>query len=407
MEEADTQLELNIISAQDLKEVHCFGMMQTYCVVWINFEKKVTTQIDRIGGANPTWNDKVIFRVEDHFLRSETSAVMVEIYCVGCLRDTLIGTVRVLLSTFLKGYGSTDFSGVSFSAQQVRRPSGRRPQGILNLGTVILDGVDFHRMSRFNPATGGAVDFRDLMGNPVQPRASFVKKFLFIKPNNVVVVAQEQHARCQGFNNLACKEEGRDQEKRKNGDKMAGKKEKKKPVGCYQILMASKLKKSKVGLRNGAAKIHLSPSDSNFCVKGDQDPALVNQDEMVEKKEKKKPVGCYHILMVPILKRNKVGLMNGAARFQGSPFDSDVCLKRDQDLARVKQDEMVEKKEKKKPVSCYHILMAPKLKRNKVGLRNGSAKIYRSHGSQAVHLRVTSVPVPRKIKVLLRFATRQ
>jgi hypothetical protein len=154
MGEAYTQLELNIISAQDLKEMHLFGMMQTYCVVWINFEKKLTTQIDRTGGANPTWNDKAIFRVEESFLRCETSAVMMEIYCVGCLRDTLLGTVRVLLSTLLKGYGSTDFSGMSFLALQVRRPSGH-PQGILNLGTMILDGVDLHRMNRFIPATGG------------------------------------------------------------------------------------------------------------------------------------------------------------------------------------------------------------------------------------------------------------
>jgi hypothetical protein len=44
MGKAYTQLKLNIISAQDLKKIHLFGM--TYGVVWINFEKKLTTQID-------------------------------------------------------------------------------------------------------------------------------------------------------------------------------------------------------------------------------------------------------------------------------------------------------------------------------------------------------------------------
>jgi hypothetical protein len=154
MGEAYTQLELNIISAQDLKKIHLFGMMQTYGVVWINFEKKLTTQIDRTGGANPTWNDKAIFRVEERFLRSETSTLMVEIYCVGCLRDTLVGTVRVLLSNLLKGYRSKDFSGMSFSALQVCHPSGH-PHGILNLGTMILDGLDLHRMNRFIPSIEG------------------------------------------------------------------------------------------------------------------------------------------------------------------------------------------------------------------------------------------------------------
>lgn len=112
------------------------------------------TQIDRTGGANPTWNDKAIFRVEESFLCCETSAMMMEIYCVGCLKDTLLGTVRVLLSTLLKGYGSKDFNGMSFLELQVRCPFGH-PQGILNLGTLILDGVYLHRMNRFIPATGG------------------------------------------------------------------------------------------------------------------------------------------------------------------------------------------------------------------------------------------------------------
>jgi len=177
----------------------------------------------------------------------------------------------VFLSTLLKGYGRTYFSGMSFLALQVHRPSGH-PQGILNLGTMILDGVDLHRMNRFILATRGAVGFRDLMGNPVEPRPSFVGKLLSIKPNNVVD-AQEQQSCCQNFNSSACKEQGKDQEKQKDGGEMV-EKEKKKDVGCYQILMAPKLKRNKVGLRNEAAKIHLSPSDSNICAKEDQDPPL-------------------------------------------------------------------------------------------------------------------------------------
>lgn len=110
------------------------------------------------------------------------------------------------------------------------------------------------------------------MGNPVEPRPSFVRKLLSIKPNNVVD-AQEQQSRCQDFNSSACKEQGKDQEKQKDGGEMV-EKEKKKLVGCYQILMAPKLKRNKVGLKNGAAKIHLSPSDSNICAKEDQDPIV-------------------------------------------------------------------------------------------------------------------------------------
>jgi hypothetical protein len=271
MREDCTQLELNIISAQDLKEINLFGRMRTYGVAWIDFEDKLMTQIDRTGGANPTWNDKFIFRVEEQFLRSETSSLMVEIYCVGCLGDTLVGTVRVLLSNFLKGYGSKYFSGMSFSALQIRRPSGR-PQGILNLGIMILDGLDFQRMNRFSPSSWGAVGYRDLMGNPIQPMPSFVDKLLSIKPTNID--AQQQQSRRPGLNNIPCKEEGTDHEKQKGGDEIFEKKEKKKAVGCYHILMAPKLKRNKVGLRNGSAKNHVCPPDSILCAKEDQDPAL-------------------------------------------------------------------------------------------------------------------------------------
>ena len=265
MGEACTQLELNIISAQDLKEINLFGRMQTYGVAWINFEDKLTTQIDRIGGANPTWNDKLIFRVEERFLHSETSALMVEIYCVGYLRDTLVGSVRVLISNFLKGYGSKDFTGMSFSAVQIRRSSGR-PQGILNLGCMILDGLDLERMNRFSPSRRG-VGYRDLMGNSNQPMPSFVDKLLFIKPKNID--AEEQQSLCQDLNNIPSKEEGTYQEKQKDGDEIFVKKDsKEEPVGCCLFLMAPKLK------RNEAAKIHLSPSDSILCAMEEQDPAL-------------------------------------------------------------------------------------------------------------------------------------
>jgi hypothetical protein len=68
------------------------------------------------------------------------------------------------------------------------------------------------------------------------------RKLLSIKPNNVVD-AQEQQSRCQDFNSSACKEQGKDQEKQKDGGEMV-EKEKKKVVGCYQILMAPKLKRN-------------------------------------------------------------------------------------------------------------------------------------------------------------------
>jgi hypothetical protein len=72
------------------------------------------------------------------------------------------------------------------------------PHGILNLATMILDGLDLHGMNRFIFLIGGAVGYRDLMGNPVQPRTSFVEKFMFINlinSNPAVKISTILHAR--------------------------------------------------------------------------------------------------------------------------------------------------------------------------------------------------------------------
>ncbi|KAI4328861.1 hypothetical protein L6164_021184 [Bauhinia variegata] len=100
MPETTTQvLEINLISAQGLKP-QSFNLrrMQTYAVTWVDQHTKLRTQVDKLGGENPTWNDKFLFRVTSKFLASETSAVSVAIYSVGCFKDHLIGTVRFLIS---------------------------------------------------------------------------------------------------------------------------------------------------------------------------------------------------------------------------------------------------------------------------------------------------------------------
>ncbi|GLJ50685.1 hypothetical protein SUGI_1079800 [Cryptomeria japonica] len=122
------------MSAQDLKKPrHLFaGKLKTYAVAWIRGGEKISTQIDCTGGVNPTWNDKLMLRIEDRFLQSNTCALTVDIYCVGCIKNTLLGSVRVLISDLAKG------NAVNFFALHVRRPSGR-PQGILNIASLTVD----------------------------------------------------------------------------------------------------------------------------------------------------------------------------------------------------------------------------------------------------------------------------
>ncbi|KAJ4830413.1 hypothetical protein Tsubulata_018090 [Turnera subulata] len=156
-------LEINLISAQDLKPPSSkLRRLQTYAAVWIDPATKLRTRIDRVGGQNPTWNDKFLFKVSRDFLSSETSGVFVEIYAVGCLRNPLIGTVRFLLSNVVAPPSAAADEAVrtpACVALQIRRPSGRF-HGVLTIAVAVLDGSgDF---AALNGAS--AIGFRDLMG---------------------------------------------------------------------------------------------------------------------------------------------------------------------------------------------------------------------------------------------------
>ncbi|CAN7010007.1 unnamed protein product [Brassica oleracea var. botrytis] len=164
-------LELNIISAQELAPVS--RKMKTYAVAWVHSQRKLTTRVDYSGGANPTWNDKFVFRVSEDFLYADTSAVVVEIYTLHWFRDVHVGTIRVLISNLIPpnrrpGYRSNDEYrhtpplGMRFVALQVRRPSGR-PQGILNIGVGILDG-SMRSLPLYTHMDSSAVGPRDLLG---------------------------------------------------------------------------------------------------------------------------------------------------------------------------------------------------------------------------------------------------
>ncbi|XP_010463915.1 PREDICTED: uncharacterized protein LOC104744544 [Camelina sativa] len=140
-------LEINLISAQDLAPVS--RNMKTYSVAWINTDpmRKLTTRVDQSNRANPIWNEKFVFRVNDKILDADASAIVIEIYAAAWAKDALVGTVNVLLSDLFapwSGFGDGDDGGggnnnMRLVTLQIRRPSGRL-QGFLRLGVALLDG---------------------------------------------------------------------------------------------------------------------------------------------------------------------------------------------------------------------------------------------------------------------------
>ncbi|KAI4369857.1 hypothetical protein MLD38_018257 [Melastoma candidum] len=162
MEKENAFLEVHLISAQDLKPPPLTNMRrtETYALVWVDPSVKLRSRVDRFGAENPTWNDKFFFRVTPEVLAGDTSTITVEIYAVGYIRDYVVGTVRMFLSSVL-----SDSSAASFPPcipAGIRRPSGKI-QGVLNIGMMLIDGSDFHALKG---AT--AIGYRDLMGETIR-----------------------------------------------------------------------------------------------------------------------------------------------------------------------------------------------------------------------------------------------
>lgn len=161
-------LEIILISAQGLKSPSSkMRRMQTYALVWIDSSTKLCTRVDRAGAESPIWNEKFLFKVTPEFLSSETSAISVEIYASGYLRDYLIGTVRFLVSNISLSVATKT---PSFTAFQIRRPSGRF-QGVLSIGSMLIDGSDLPAFDEVS-----AIEYRDLMGESKRKERLMTRK---------------------------------------------------------------------------------------------------------------------------------------------------------------------------------------------------------------------------------------
>ncbi|WOK98575.1 G-box-binding factor 3-like isoform X2 [Canna indica] len=165
-------LEINLISAQGLRLPSRLRRLHAYAVIWVDPAVKLRTFVDRVGGENPTWNEKFLFLVPGRFLADDScSAVNIEIYAGGgwYRPNSLIGAVRLLVSNLhLLSRGRSNRP--VFEAVGVRRPSGRF-QGVLNVGATVLRSVS--QVAAEALAARSAIGFRKLMETPKnRPRAA-------------------------------------------------------------------------------------------------------------------------------------------------------------------------------------------------------------------------------------------
>ncbi|KAM0985320.1 hypothetical protein ACFX13_012828 [Malus domestica] len=101
--------------------------MQTYALAWVDSAHKIHYRVEKVGGENPTWNDRFLFKVPSRFLPSKTSKVP------------------------------------SFTDIQIRRPFGRF-QDVLKVAAMVIDGS--YLASAVIELS--AVGYRDLMGKMIE-----------------------------------------------------------------------------------------------------------------------------------------------------------------------------------------------------------------------------------------------
>ncbi|XP_041009368.1 protein SRC2-like [Juglans microcarpa x Juglans regia] len=126
-------LELNVISARDIKDVkYLFSKMGVYVVVSLSGNKQKTkTNVDRDGGTNPSWNFPMKFIIDDSVAPKYLPTLEFKLRCSRTLGgDKDIGEVYVPIIELLNSTGDSK-SNIHYVSYQVTRPSGK-PKGVLN-----------------------------------------------------------------------------------------------------------------------------------------------------------------------------------------------------------------------------------------------------------------------------------
>ncbi|XVF06047.1 hypothetical protein REPUB_Repub06bG0014600 [Reevesia pubescens] len=125
-------LEVNVISAKDLKDVNLFTKMDVYAVVSINGDHRTSqkTPVDKDCGSNPKWNYTMKFTIDEAAANQNRLNLVFHLKSDRQLGDRDIGTVQVPIKELLdynNGNGKVEHN-VSYS---VRLANGKL-KGILN-----------------------------------------------------------------------------------------------------------------------------------------------------------------------------------------------------------------------------------------------------------------------------------
>ncbi|KAG0592772.1 hypothetical protein M758_1G272000 [Ceratodon purpureus] len=146
------EIELNIFSANDLRDVRYFGgKMSPYVVAWVHHDLKAYSPADVKGSTDPSWHTKLlVYCNEDALHHPDEAVIYFELHDAASTSDRLIGALSYPLSE-LPGHiaSSKEPSEPVFLNLPVKRPSGRE-QGVLNI-SLKMGGVTQQPISSEDP----------------------------------------------------------------------------------------------------------------------------------------------------------------------------------------------------------------------------------------------------------------
>jgi hypothetical protein len=151
-------LEINVISAKDLKDVNLFSKMDVYVAVSLTGDsqnkQKAKTKVDRDGSTSPSWNFPMKFTIGESAAKQNQLTLVFTLRCDRTLGDKDVGEVHVPVKELLDSAG--DGNSMQFVSYQVRKPSGN-PQGVLNISYKFSEKVAYASpkadQARYEPVT--------------------------------------------------------------------------------------------------------------------------------------------------------------------------------------------------------------------------------------------------------------
>ncbi|KAJ9555905.1 hypothetical protein OSB04_010519 [Centaurea solstitialis] len=122
-------LDLNLISAKQLKNVSLFGRMDVYAVVSISGTvEKLRTPVIKGGGPNPTWKSPMKLTFDEAAAMHYGLKLVIKIKAIGMFTNWKLGQVKVPIKELMESVKS-DGILMQFVSYRLRRPSGKTMKG--------------------------------------------------------------------------------------------------------------------------------------------------------------------------------------------------------------------------------------------------------------------------------------